>query len=175
MDTAKKHDWGLVVAGVLSIICAFVILAAPGLTLVLMTSFAGAAFLVSGVFDAVGYFRARKAQGLSGWILAYAVLDVILGLMLLVHPLVFSGVLPWIVGVFFVAFGAFEVFAAFKGRKSGLPMWGWAIFSGLVGILCGITFFVYPATFSIFLAMFVLMRGVSLVVFGWSAGKIGSL
>ena len=53
----------------------------------------------------------------------------------------------------------------------GVPMWGWMLFSGIVSVLCGITFFVAPASFSIFLSVFILMRGVSLVFYGWNANK----
>ena len=53
MDTTNKHDWGLVIAGVLLVICSMFFLFAPGLALVTITVIAGAAFLVSGIFDIV--------------------------------------------------------------------------------------------------------------------------
>ena len=169
MDTTKRHDWGLIVAGALLVLLAVFFMAAPGLTLVTMTAIAGAGFLVSGVFDIVFYARFREAMGLSGWTLAYGVLDVVLGLMFLLHPLALAGVIPWIVGLFFVVFGAFEVAAALRVRRLGTSLWGWMLFSGIVSVLCGLTFFVSPATFVIFLALFVAMRGASLIVYGWNA------
>ena len=75
MDTTNKHDWGLVIAGVLLVICSMFFLFAPGLALVTITVIAGAAFLVSGIFDIVNYFRFRRAMDLSGWALAYGALD----------------------------------------------------------------------------------------------------
>ena len=171
MDTAKKHDWGLVVAGVLLVLCAFFFLVAPGLTLVTITAVAGAAFLVSGIFDVVNYVRFRKLMNLSGWALVYAILDIGIGLMFLIHPLAFAAVIPWVIGAFFVVFGVFEIVGSFKIRNAGAPMWGWMLFSGIVGALCGVMFFVLPATFSIFLSVFILMRGVSLLFYGWNAGR----
>ncbi|MBC2889079.1 HdeD family acid-resistance protein [Gordonibacter massiliensis (ex Traore et al. 2017)] len=171
MNTAKKHDWGLIVAGVLLVLCAFFFLVAPGLTLVTITAIAGAAFLVSGVFDIINYARFHKVMNLSGWAIAYAVLDIIIGLMFLVHPLAFAAVIPWVIGAFFLVFGVFEIVGAFRVRKTGIPMWGWMLFSGIVGALCGVTFFVSPASFSIFLSVFILMRGVSLVFYGWNTSK----
>ena len=47
MDTTNKHDWGLVIAGVLLVICSMFFLFAPGLALVTITVIAGAAFLVT--------------------------------------------------------------------------------------------------------------------------------
>ena len=42
MDTTSKHDWGLIIAGVLLIICSIFFLMAPGLALVTITVIAGA-------------------------------------------------------------------------------------------------------------------------------------
>lgn len=169
---AKRHDWGIIVAGALMIVCGLIFLLSPGLTLVTITAIAGAAFLISGVLDIVEYVRFRKEMQLSGWALAYAILDVVIGLMFLVHPLAFAVVLPWLVGAFFIVFGVFEVAAALRARNTGIPLWGWAVFSGIVGVLCGITFFVSPATLPIFLSVFVLMRGATLLVHGWNSGKM---
>ena len=170
METAKRHDWGLVVAGVLLVALALFFTVAPGLTLVTITAIAGAGFLVSGIFDAVMYVRSRRAMDLSGWVPAYAVLDIVLGLMFLLHPLALSGVIPWVIGAFLLVFGIFEVVAAVRVRRLGTSLWGWMLFSGIVEALCGLTFFLAPATFVVFLALFVVMRGVSLIVYGWNAG-----
>ena len=109
---------------------------------------------------------------LSGWVLAYAILDILIGAMFLLHPLAFSVVLPWLIGGFFIVFGVFEIVMAVRGRSAGMPMWGWAVFSGVVGVLCGLTFFLSPATLSIFIALFMIMRGATLLVFGWNAGRM---
>ena len=171
MDTTKRHDWGLIVAGILLVVCAFFFLVAPGLTLVTITAIAGAAFLVSGVFDIINYVRFHKVMNLSGWAIAYAVLDIVIGLMFLIHPLALAGVIPWMIGAFFIIFGVFEIVGSFTVKKTGVPLWGWMLFSVIVSVLCGLTFFVWPAALSIFLSVFILMRGVSLVFYGWNANK----
>ena len=171
MDTTNKHDWGLVIAGVLLVICSMFFLFAPGLALVTITVIAGAAFLVSGIFDIVNYFRFRQAMDLSGWALAYGALDIVLGILFLVNPLVSAGALAWFIGAFFIVFGVFEVVGAFKVRNMGVSMWGWMLFSGIVGALCGLTFFIAPAMLGVFLSVFILMRGASLIFYGWNAGK----
>lgn len=171
MDATKSHDWGLIVAGVLLIICSFVFFFWPGLTLVSLAAIAGAAFLVAGIFDIIAYIRMRKAEGLSAWAVVYAICDIILGFLLLVHPLLFAAVIPWVVGVFFVAFGIMEIVLAVRARGGSVNGWGWLIFSGIISILCGLMFFVSPESFSIFLSVFVLMRGISMIYYGWNASK----
>lgn len=172
MDMTNKHDWGLVVAGVLLVVCGAFLLVMPQLAAVVIALVAGAAFLVSGVFDIVNYIRFRAFMNLSGWALAYGAFDIVLGILLLANPFVLAGALAWLIGAWLVVFGAFEIFGAIKIRKAGMPMWGVMLFSGIVGVVCGIVFFVVPAVLGIVLAAFVLVRGVSLVFYGWHAGKV---
>ena len=142
MAESKRHDWGLIVAGALLVLLAIFITAFPGLT------------------------------SPSPWMIVYAVLDIIIGIMLLLHPIVFAGVVSWLVGIFVVAFGVIEVIGAVQLHKFSMPMWGWMVFSGIVDILCGVVFFVYPAMLAVFLAVFVIMRGVSLIMYGWRADSV---
>lgn len=146
----------------------------PGLTLATITAILGAGFLLSGILDAVGYVRLKgtTVASPSPWMIVYAILDIIIGVMLLLHPFVFSGVVSWLVGIFVVAFGVIEVVGAVQLRKFNMPMWGWMVFSGIVDILCGVVFFVYPAMLAVFLAVFVIMRGVSLIMYGWRADSV---
>ena len=133
---------------------------------------AGAAFLVSGVFDIINYVRFHKVMNLSGWAIAYAVLDIVIGLMFLIHPLALAGVIPWMIGAFFIIFGVFEIVGSFKIKGTGSSLWGWMLFSGIIGALCGVLFFVFPASFVIYMAVFVIMRGVSLAIYGASSRTI---
>ena len=148
--SASKHDWGLIFAGVALAAAGFFCMLAPGLTIVTIAAVVGAFFLVAGVFDIISYIRLRNILPRSGWELAYAIIDVLLGLIFLLHPLAFSAVVPWLVGVCFVAFGVFEVIASVKAHGWGVPMWGWALFSGVLNVLCGIAFFVMPQMLSVF-------------------------
>ncbi len=172
--TVRRHDWGLVVAGVLLVLLAAFITAFPGLTLATITAILGIGFLVSGVLDLVGYVRLKRdfIESPSAWMLVYAILDIIIGVMLALHPFVFSGVISWLVGIFVVAFGVIEIVGAVQLRKVGMPMWGWMVFSGIVDVLCGIVFFAVPAMLAVFLAVFVIMRGVSLIIYGWRADSV---
>lgn len=146
----------------------------PGLTLATITAILGAGFLLSGILDAVGYVRLKgtTVASPSPWMIVYAILDIIIGVMLLLHPFVFSGVVSWLVGIFVAAFGVIEIVGAVQLHKFNMPMWGWMVFSGIVDILCGVVFFVYPAMLAVFLAVFVIMRGVSLIMYGWRADSV---
>lgn len=172
METTKKHDWTLIIAGILLILCGGVFAFSPVETLVTIAMFAGAFFLLAGIFDIVNYFRFRKSGLASGWTVFYGILDIVLGLMFLIHPIILAGVIPWLVGIFVAAFGIYECIAAFRVKKTGASLWGWILFSGIVSVLMGILFFAFPATFVIYIAIFLLMRGINLAIFGWNATSV---
>ncbi|MCI8467983.1 MAG: hypothetical protein HFJ75_00495 [Eggerthellaceae bacterium] len=164
MDATNKRDWGMFAAGIALIIAGFIFLLAPGLTLVSIAAVAGVMFLVVGAFDVYYYARYRKVMDYTGWMLASAICDIILGIMFLVNPIIAAEVIPWVAGAFMAAYGIFEIVAGVQLR--GVVSWGWLIAGGIVSILCGVCFFIWPASFAIFLAFFLMMRGVTLAVAG---------
>ena len=172
MAEVKRHDWGLIVSGILLVVLACLITAFPGLTMATITTIVGIGFIIAGVFSMVGYTRFARFARPSGWMIAYGVLDFILGMMFVLQPVLLADVISWMVGFFVLAFGIFELVAAVKLHAVGLGLWGWMIFSGIVDILCGVIFFVWPAMLAIFLAVFVIMRGLSLIVYGWKVDTI---
>ena len=134
MNTKTERNWQLIVAGILFIIFGLVCAFFPGLTLASIAFIVGAAFVVSGVVNIATFIRDRDLLGFSGWILAYGILDVLIGAMFVIHPFAFAAVLPWVIGAFVLVFGIYEVVATFMVKRAGLPLWGWMLFSG--GISC---------------------------------------
>ena len=158
MDIKVGRNWGLFAAGIALVIIGFVLLMVPGLTLVSIAVIAGCMFLAAGIVDAYAYFKYREAEGLSGWALAYAVCDIILGVLFIVHPIASAVVIPWVI---------FEIVAAVRFHDA-LPGWGWVLFAGIVSLFCGIAFFLWPGTFALFLGFFLMARGVQMAVYGVS-------
>ena len=146
----KKWDWSLILAGILLLACGLLCCFAPNLTLATIAMIAGVGFLLSGVLGIVFYVRFRSMMSVSGWSLAYAILDVLIGLV----------------------FGLFEIFAAMKSKSIGFSAWGIGLFSGIVNIVCAIMLFVSPILFSLLVAVFVLWRGVAMIAEGVTVGKI---
>ena len=83
-----------------------------------------------------------SAEGLSAWALAYAACDIILGVLFIAHPVVSAVVIPWVMGIFVIAYGIFEVVAAVRFHRE-IPGWGWVLFAGIVSLFCGIAFIVH--------------------------------
>lgn len=255
MNTTVKRDLSSIIAGLAMILIGFAFLVAPGLTLVTIAVVAGMALIVSGLLDAYSYARYRQELGLSGWMLAAAALDIVLGAAFVVFPLVSAVVIPWIAAIAFIAYGVLEIVSAWRlaaagkrgstgytrvnekqtPRWAGFPnyartaysqpsamtnnggaaadasdaasspdapepapagqpaaasanataggirpdgflstiggSWGWSLFIGLVAIACAVAFIVRPEMFALFLAFFVMIRGVVLIAHGVSTGR----
>ena len=86
MNTKTERNWQLIVAGILFIIFGLVCAFFPGLTLASIAFIVGAAFVVSGVVNIATFIRDRDLLSFSGWILAYGILDVLIGAMFVIHP-----------------------------------------------------------------------------------------
>lgn len=168
----KKWDWTLIVIGVLLIVCGIVAATYPGLTLVIITTMVGVGYLLSGVGDVAAYFKLRKRMDVSGWALAYAVLDIVLGGLLLLYPVAFIALVPWIVAFGFLLFGIVEIWISTKAKRAGAPGWALGVVSGVVNILCALALFFMPASFALFIALMAVWRGIKLIGDGITVGKV---
>ena len=163
--SATKRDWGLFFAGLLVAILGIVVMAWPGLTLVMLATMAGIGFIVAGIFDIITWWRARNATDGAGWTLVTGILDLIVGAMFLIHPLVAAGVLTFLCGCFVIAYGIFAIITGIGMRKMGSGWW-LMVLNGVVSIFCGIMFVMLPEFFVIYLGVFLIMRGVTMSIYG---------
>lgn len=165
--SAAKRDWGLIIGGIALAVVGAILLFWPGLTMVTIATVAGILFLAAGVVDLVNAFRFRDG-GVSGWAILNAVLDIVLGVLFLIHPLSGAVVLAWFVGAGIVAYGVFAIVAAVGMRGPGSG-WGWMLCMGIVSVVCGIGFFLAPEAVAYFVAFFLVMRGITMAVYGATA------
>lgn len=165
----RKVNWWLVIGGAVLVVCGIAVFAMPGFFLEFLTVWAGAGFLVSGVAGIVSYVQMRRVYAGSGWNLFMAILDIVVGLLLIAHPFAFAEVIPWMLGVAFIAFGVVEI-AGFIPFSALIPdVRVIAIISGVLCIVVGIMFIVWPASLSIWIAAFALVRGITLFAMGFTS------
>jgi uncharacterized membrane protein HdeD (DUF308 family) len=158
-----QHKWGwLLVLGismvVLGTIALFITPAATiGTVLVL-----GWLLVVSGVVETIQSFRMRKWGGIFIHLIG-GVLGVLVGLLIVTHPV--AGALAWtlLFAAFFTIIGIFRLVAAIRLK---FPNWGWAAFDGAVTLLLGVLLWIdWPGSGLWFLGFAV---GVSLLLRGWA-------
>ena len=158
-----RHRWGwLLAVGItmvfLGTIALFIAPAATiGTVLVL-----GWLLVVSGVVEAIQSFRVRKWGGIFLHLIG-GILGVLVGLLIVTHPV--AGALAWtlLFASFFTVIGVFRLVAAMRLK---FPNWGWAAFDGAVTLLLGLLLWIdWPGSGLWFLGFAV---GVSLLLRGWS-------
>jgi uncharacterized membrane protein HdeD (DUF308 family) len=118
--------------------------------------------VVSGIFEAIHAFRIRSWGGLFLHLIG-GVVGVLVGLLVVTHPLL--GALGWtlLFASFFTVIGLFRTIAAIRLK---FPNWGWAVFDGIITLGLGILLWLaWPTSSLWFLGLAV---GVALILRGWS-------
>jgi uncharacterized membrane protein HdeD (DUF308 family) len=118
--------------------------------------------VVSGVVEAIQSFRVRQWGGIFLHLIG-GILGVLVGLLIVTHPV--AGALAWtlLFASFFTVIGIFRLVAAIRLK---FPNWGWAAFDGAVTLLLGLLLWIdWPGSGVWFLGFAV---GVSLLLRGWS-------
>ena len=158
-----RHRWGWMLAlGILMVVLgsvAFFIAPAATIGTVIVL---GWLLVVSGVIEAIHAFRVRRWGGLFLHLIG-GVLGVLIGLLVVTHPV--AGALAWtmLFAAFFTVIGLFRLIAGIALR---FPNWGWSVFDGLITLGLGIILWLeWPWSGFFFLGIAV---GFSLILRGWS-------
>ncbi|SRR5258708_1713501 len=157
----RESGW-LLVLGIIMVvlgIVAFIIAPAATIGTVLIL---GWVLVVSGIVETVQAFRVRRWGGFFLHLIGGA-LGVLVGLLIVTHPV--AGALAWtlLFASFFSVIGVFRLITAARFK---FPGWGWAVFDGVITLALGILVWAeWPWSGLWFLGLAV---GVSLVLRGWS-------
>jgi len=148
MQDLADH-WGLVaVMGIASILLGLLAMFFPGATIVTVAIYFAAWLFVSGIFSVVGSFT-RDGDTVTRVLNAIiGVLSVIVGFALLRTPFQSVEVFIFVLGIFWLVQGIMTFVAAFALNRGR----GWALVSGILGILAGIIILVYPISSAVTLA-----------------------
>jgi uncharacterized membrane protein HdeD (DUF308 family) len=159
-----RHKWGWFLAlGVALIVLGVIALAMIPVATLAAVMVLGWLLVFSGIVEAVHGFQVHRWGGMFLH-LAGGVLGVLIGLLIVTHPV--AGALAWtlLFASFFTVVGLFRLVAAIRLK---FPNWGWAAFDGTVTTLLGILLVAgWPWSGLWFLGFAV---GLSLVLRGWSA------
>lgn len=158
-----RPRWGWLLAlGILMIILGTVALflipaATIGTALVL-----GWLLVFSGIIELIHAFRVKKWGGLFLHLIG-GVLGILVGLLVVTHPL--AGAVAWtlLFASFLTVIGLFRLITAISLR---FPNWGWAVFDGIITLALGFLLWAqWPWSGLWFLGLAV---GISLILRGWT-------
>ncbi|MCP3963807.1 MAG: HdeD family acid-resistance protein [bacterium] len=121
--------------GVATMILGLLAIGSPLLAGVSVVVLVGVLLIAGGIVRAIW---ALRAESFGKGALAFAIggLSVLCGLALVTDPLLATGLLTFLLVVYFVVDGLLEIFAAFHVKPA--KGWGWMLFGGLVSLVLGI-------------------------------------
>lgn len=127
----------------------------------------------------------KGPAGFPWWaILVQGIFSILIGILLLTNPGATTIVIVQFIGIYWMVSGIFSLVGMFMDSS----MWGWKLFSGIVGILAGLAIMQHPLVSAIMLpGIIVIFMGVSGLIIGttgliaafqgagWGAGALGVL
>jgi len=127
--------WIFLLQGIAGIILGLMLITAPGATLLVIVTFLGFYWLITGVLALVRVFVDRSIPWI--WSLLSGIVGILAGLLVLRHPLLATVTVPTvlviILGVQGLIMGVLEIIEGFKGGGIGSFILG--VLNVLVGIL----------------------------------------
>jgi uncharacterized membrane protein HdeD (DUF308 family) len=162
--------WLLVLIGVLSIAVGVTILAKPGDSLSTLAVIAGIFLLVDGILELAASLM--HGVGSRGMVALFGALTVIVGVLLIRHPIQGIAAIALLIGIWLIAVGVVRFVAAFDAIEQR----GWKIVAGLVQMIAGIVIVSDPnigfATLALLVGIAFIVNGLSMLGLGWSMHTI---
>ncbi len=165
MRDSTSTWWVFLLFGVVSIAAGVIILAKPGGSLTTLAVIAGIFVLVDGLFDlGVSLSRHTENRGLAA---IMGVLSVVVGVLLIRHPI--GGVLAvaLLIGIWLIAVGVVRFVGAFEREHRA-----WNIIVALIEVAAGIVIVASPpiafATLALLVGISFIASGVATCALGWT-------
>ena len=145
-ETMQAH-WALfLVQGVIMMILGVLAVIWPQVSTLAVDVYIGWMFLFSGIMGLATMFLAPSVSGFL-WSLLTAALALVVGVLLLWHPVEGTVSLTAVLIAFFIAEGVFQIAAAVRYRNEFPESWGWMLMSGIADlILAGLLISGWPGT-----------------------------
>ena len=165
LDILTQKWWAVALRGILAIVFGLVALAFPGVTLVSLAVLFGAYAFVDGVFAIVSAFGHHGREAV--WYVLDGILGMAVGTATFVFPGITAQALVFLIGLWAILTGTFEVIAGFE-----LPIKrDWLlVVAGAVSIAFGVLVFANPTGGALavvgLIGIYAVVFGVTLLVFG---------
>lgn len=165
LDLLTQKWWTVALRGILGIVFGSVALVFPGVTLVTLALVFGAYAFGDGVFAVVSAFGHRGREAV--WYVLDGILGIAVGIATFFFPGITAQALVFLIGLWAILTGIFEVVAGFE-----LPISrDWLlVLAGVLSIVFGVVVFANPGNGAIavvwLIGIYALMFGVTMLVFG---------
>lgn len=164
--------WRLLLAGgVILFLIGVVVFAFPVQSYVGMAVLFGWLMLLTGVVETIVAVRNTHYVTGRGWMLAWGVIEIVLGLILVFNVALSSATLPVVLGFWLLMRGFSAVGLGGDMRAVGIRGAGWTILCGILLLLCALGILFQPLVFGS--TAVVVWVGLSLLQAGASAALLG--
>ncbi len=157
--------WLLLLVGLIGIAAGVVVLAKPGNSLAALAVISGCFLLVDGIFEVL-YSLSRTASS-RGLVALLGVVSVILGVLLIRHPIKGVTAVALLIGIWLIAIGTVRFVAAFEVREHRV----WNLLAAAIEVVAGIVIVSDPrvgyATLAILVGISFIANGIGMVALGW--------
>lgn len=156
----------LVGRGALAIAFGVIATAAPIETVTALALLWGIWALVDGIGSLMDAFSRDVPNG-RWWLAIMGILAIVAGLAVVIQPGLGAAMLTWILGIWLIVRGAFELVGAFMGATL-LPRW-LVVLSGLISLVLGVLFTLNPAAGPVSIAW-----ALGVVALGWGISFVAA-
>jgi uncharacterized membrane protein HdeD (DUF308 family) len=136
--------WALALRGGVAILFGVLALARPGVTFAAIVVVLSAYLFVDGVIAIMAAIRGIRAGDQWGWLMVSGILGIVAGTLALFNPLTGAVVLAWIIALWAIMHGIFEILAGVKLRKLIEGEW-LLIVAGVLALALGIYILMRPS------------------------------
>ncbi|MEM5565066.1 DUF308 domain-containing protein [Psychroserpens sp. AS72] len=134
-QSAVKNWWISLLIGILYIIAGVWVFQTPLASYVSLSIIFSVFIFVSGISQIAFSVSNRNEINNWGWYLAGGILDIIIGLLLITHPLMTMAILPFYVGFWLLFQGFMDIGLSFQFKSADVPNWGWLLFLGFLTLI----------------------------------------
>ena len=172
--------WIVLLRGIALTVLGGLLIAKPGITVIVLVQFLGAYFLVDGVFSVFHSIKGRKYMQGWGWGIFMGALEILTGIIVFTNPLVSTivtaSVLVYSVALMAILFGVLGVVTGIQVRKEIKGEWA-MIAGGVLAIIFSVILIMNPmASMSVYLivmGVMALMGGLIQIFASFQIRKIG--
>lgn len=178
-QVVKEHWLLFAVQGAIMTVLGVLAVIWPEVSTVAVDLYVGWLFLISGLVGIFGIFFAPTVSAFL-WSLLTSALSLLVGVLLLWHPVEGAASLTLVLVAFFVVEGIFHIALSLSYRDAFPESWGWMLFSGVTDLLLvAIVMMGWPTSAAWVLGLIVganlVTSGVATLVAAFAARRVVSM
>ncbi|WP_158976482.1 HdeD family acid-resistance protein [Cellulophaga sp. L1A9] len=130
-----KNWWISILIGILYVLIGVWVMLTPMESYISLSIIFSVFILISGIFQIAFSISNKDEMKDWGWYLVGGILDLIIGILLLTHPLMTMAILPLYIGFWLLFQSILSIGLSFQLKAAGTPGWGMLFFWSIITLL----------------------------------------